>query len=68
MKSYVTRMEIYDDIGDLAAVVESVDVCAGVEFPCAGVEFPKQSVNTPETWDELSAAIRAAIKQITEAA
>lgn len=61
MKSYVTRIEIFDDIGDLAAVVESVDVCAGVMFP-------RQSVNTPETWDELSAAIRAAIVQITEAA
>jgi hypothetical protein len=61
MKSFVTRIEIYDDFDDLCAVVESVDVCAGVTLP-------KQAVNTPETWDELSSAIRAAIEQITEAA
>jgi hypothetical protein len=56
MKSYVAKIEIYSDDG-LCAAVDAEDVCAKVML----VDL----VHTVESWDELSAAIRAAIVQIT---
>lgn len=59
MKSYTTQIQIFNDLDECVAVVESFDVCAKVSLT--------GQVQTVESWDELSAAIRAAIVKITEA-